>query len=160
MTLITKFSLKMTFLRACTRASILCLHNCPAEQLGSCHGSWGSVHSSEEKAAPFLWKSSSSSSGVPLSVWPECLMSPGDPPGVKYSHPQVPVELLFTGWWLLWSKLEALMMNSCEKWASLEMVVKIMISSLSGEAVQTKPKWHKKDKCNIYAGGTVCWKSD
>lgn len=31
-------------------------------------------------------------------------------------------------------------MNSCEKWASLGMIVEIMISSLSGETVLTKLK--------------------
>lgn len=65
MTLITKVPLQMPFLRACTCASILCLCNCPSELLGSRHGSWGSLHSSEEKAAPSLWKSSSGSSGFP-----------------------------------------------------------------------------------------------
>lgn len=57
-----------------------------------------------------------------------------------YSHPQEPVELLFIRWWLPWWKLEALLMNSCEKRASLGMIVEIMISSLSGETVLRKLK--------------------
>lgn len=78
MTLITKVPLQMPFLGACTCASILCLCNCPSELLGSRHGSWGSLHSSEEKAAPSLWKSSSGSSGFPghcpggvCAPWPQ-----------------------------------------------------------------------------------------
>lgn len=49
---------------ACTHASIIGFCNCPAELLSSCPGSWGILHSSEEKAAPSLWNSSSSSPGI------------------------------------------------------------------------------------------------
>lgn len=133
MTLITKVSLQMTFLWDCTRASILCLHNCPAELLGSFHGSWWSLHSSEgkqllpsENPAPAPQASLAAAQGgfvLPLCLTRVsmssghllCCCDMGDPVTSQgqlcmvkqHSHLQVPVELLFTGWWLPWSKLEA-----------------------------------------------------
>lgn len=167
MTLITKVSLQMTFLWDCTRASILCLHNCPAELVGSCHGSWWSLHSSEgkrllpsENPAPAPQASLAAAQGglCSLRVLPECQCPQGTcSAAVTWVSLSLPrgnsawssnihtCKCLWNSFLLgddcLGQSWRPLMMNSREKWASLGMVVKIMISSFSGEAMLTKLKW-------------------
>lgn len=165
MTLITKVSLEMTFLRACARASIHCL--CIALQSYWAGAVEAEVFTAQrgkqllpsENLALSPQASLAAAQGglCSLNVSPECLMSSRNPPccwdmrdrvtslawpnNINNIHThKCPWNSFVLGDDCPCQSWRPLVMNSCEKWASLGMIVKIMISSLSGEAVLTKLK--------------------